>query len=153
MNIDTFCVLLNQTNTASDIIWGTVATTMTAFNISAFLSSNQKTGDLVSQTNVGWLFVFYVQSTVRSYRDGAPNYCPLRRMWSSFFYTVLTRNQNRGCRVAVHYTIAVPRKLHLAKIKCNTLNKVCFGYTALDWLFLLRFFLGLPWIKYVTATH
>ena len=29
------------------------------------------------------LFVFYVPSTARSFRDGTPIYCPLRRMWSS----------------------------------------------------------------------
>ena len=30
-----------------------------------------------------FLFVFYVPSTVRSFRDGSPIYCPLRRTWSS----------------------------------------------------------------------
>ena len=34
---------------------------------------------------VGWLVVFHVPSTVRSFRDGNPIYCPLRRMWSSVF--------------------------------------------------------------------
>ena len=29
------------------------------------------------------LFVFYVPSTARSFRDGTPIYCPLRRMCSS----------------------------------------------------------------------
>ena len=29
------------------------------------------------------LFVFYVPSTARSFRDGTPIYCPLRRMQSS----------------------------------------------------------------------
>ena len=29
------------------------------------------------------LFVFYVPSTARSFRDGTPIYCPLRRTWSS----------------------------------------------------------------------
>ena len=32
---------------------------------------------------VGWLVVFYVPSTARSFRDGVPIYCPLRRTWSS----------------------------------------------------------------------
>ena len=32
---------------------------------------------------VGWLVVFYVPSTARSFRDGTPIYCPLRRTWSS----------------------------------------------------------------------
>ena len=29
------------------------------------------------------LFVFYVPSTARSFREGTPIYCPLRRMWIS----------------------------------------------------------------------
>ena len=32
---------------------------------------------------VDWLVVFNVPSTARSFRDGTPNYCPLRRTWSS----------------------------------------------------------------------
>ena len=28
---------------------------------------------------VGWLVVFYVPSTVRSFREGTPIYCPLQR--------------------------------------------------------------------------
>ena len=32
---------------------------------------------------VGWLVVFNIPSTARSFRDGTPIYCPLRRMWSS----------------------------------------------------------------------
>ena len=31
----------------------------------------------------GWLVVFNVPSTARSFRDGTPIYCPLRRTWSS----------------------------------------------------------------------
>ena len=31
---------------------------------------------------VGWLVVFNVPSTPRSFRDGTPIYCPLRRTWS-----------------------------------------------------------------------
>ena len=34
---------------------------------------------------VGWLVVFNVPSTARSFRDGAPIYCPLRRTWSLVF--------------------------------------------------------------------
>ena len=33
--------------------------------------------------NVGWLVVFKVPSTARSFRDGTPIYCPLQRTWSS----------------------------------------------------------------------
>ena len=32
-----------------------------------------------------WLVVFYVPSTARSFRDGTPIYCLLRRTWSSVF--------------------------------------------------------------------
>ena len=32
---------------------------------------------------VGWLVVFNIPSTARSFRDGTPIYCPLRRTWSS----------------------------------------------------------------------
>ena len=32
---------------------------------------------------VGWLVVFNVPSTARSFRDGTPIYCPLQRTWSS----------------------------------------------------------------------
>ena len=34
---------------------------------------------------VGWLVVFSVPSTARSFRDCTPIYCPLRRTWSSVF--------------------------------------------------------------------
>ena len=34
---------------------------------------------------VGWLVVFYVRSTARSFRDGTPIYCPLPRTWSLVF--------------------------------------------------------------------
>ena len=34
---------------------------------------------------VNWCVVFNVPSTARSFRDGAPIYCPLRRTWSSVF--------------------------------------------------------------------
>ena len=30
-------------------------------------------------TGFGWLVVFYIPSTARSFRDGTPIYCPLRR--------------------------------------------------------------------------
>ena len=34
---------------------------------------------ILCKFKVGWLVVFYVPSTARSFRDGAPIYCPLRR--------------------------------------------------------------------------
>ena len=64
---------------------------------------NLSVGDLVC-----WLVVFYVPSTARSFRDGTPIYCPLRRTWSSVFYAVPTGNRTPGRRVAFHYTTAAP---------------------------------------------
>ena len=40
---------------------------------------------LCSAHLVGWLVVFYIPSTARSFRDGIPIYCPLQRTWSSIF--------------------------------------------------------------------
>ena len=37
----------------------------------------------VTNMLVGWLVMFNVPSTARSFRDGTPIYCPLRRTWSS----------------------------------------------------------------------
>ena len=54
---------------------------------------------------VGYLVAFYVPSTARSFRDGAPINCPFRRTWSSV--------NTPGRRVAVHYATAAPRKLHV----------------------------------------
>ena len=42
---------------------------------------------------VGWLVVFNVPSTARSFRDGTPIYCPLRRTWS---HVALDRNPGPG---------------------------------------------------------
>ena len=59
------------------------------------------------------LFVFYVPSTARSFRDGTPIYCPLRRTDVKLGkYTIPTWNRTPGHRLAVHYTTAAPRKLH-----------------------------------------
>ena len=38
-----------------------------------------------SNVQVGWLVVFNVPLTARSFRDGTPIFCPLRRMWSLVF--------------------------------------------------------------------
>ena len=40
---------------------------------------------LWDQRMIGWLVVFYVPSTARSFRDGTTIYCPLQRTWSSVF--------------------------------------------------------------------
>ena len=54
-----------------------------------------------------WLVVFYLPSTAKSFRDGAPIYCLMQS-----FYTVSIGNRTPGRRVAVHYTTAAPRQLH-----------------------------------------
>ena len=49
-------------------------------DIKHFLSCQRKSTNktkLVREKNVGWLVGFYVPSTARSFRDGAPIYCPL----------------------------------------------------------------------------
>ena len=38
-----------------------------------------------SVCGVGWLVVFNIPSTMRSFRDGAPIFCPLWRTWSSVY--------------------------------------------------------------------
>ena len=44
---------------------------------------NCKRNSLSKWRLVGWVVVFYVPSTARSFRDGTPIYCPLWRTWSS----------------------------------------------------------------------
>ena len=73
---------------------------------------------------VGWLVVFYVPSTARSFRDGcAPPFtvpCEGRG-----FYTVPTDNRTLNRHVAVHYTTAMQRQLH----KFNVLSYLFFMTT------------------------
>ena len=68
--------------------------------------------DSLVKCKVGWLVVFNVPSTARSFRDGTPIYCPLRRTWSSVFTPIPTGNWTPGPCVAVHNTTTVPRQLH-----------------------------------------
>ena len=50
----------------------------------AFQSGRDKLSMYLAFQLVGcWLVVFYVPSTARSFRDGTPIYCPLRKTWSS----------------------------------------------------------------------
>ena len=42
-------------------------------------------GNLNIRDGYVWSVVFYVPSTARSFGDGTPIYCPLRRTWSSVF--------------------------------------------------------------------
>ena len=61
---------------------------------------------------VAWLFVLYVPSRARSFRDGTPIYCPLRRTRSSVFTPFPLGIESQGRSVAVHYTTAAARQLH-----------------------------------------
>ena len=56
---------------------------------------------------VGWLVLFYVPSTARSFRDGTP----IAKDVKLGFYTVPTGNRTPGHRLAVHYTTTAPCKL------------------------------------------
>ena len=62
-----------------------------------------------------WLVVFYVPSTARSFRDGTtpppPFTVPCEGREAQFLH-IFTRNRTQGCRVAILYTTAAPRKLH-----------------------------------------
>ena len=49
----------------------------------AFLSGYKIPITILIIYNKVCLFVFYVPSTARSFRDGTPIYCPLRKTWSS----------------------------------------------------------------------
>ena len=51
----------------------------------------------------GWLVVFYVASTTRSFRDGTPIYCPFQS------------NRILGCRLAVYYTTDALRQLRIVQ--------------------------------------
>ena len=58
------------------------------------------------------LFVFYVLSTARSFRDGT-HLLSLVKDVTLGKYTVPPGNWTPGRRVAVHYATSVPRKLHI----------------------------------------
>ena len=58
------------------------------------------------------LFVFYVPSTARSFRDDTPLLLSLAKDMKLGKYTVPTGNRIPGRRMAVHYVTAAPRKLH-----------------------------------------
>ena len=56
---------------------------------------------------VGWLVVFYIQSTAKSFRDGTQHLLSLAKDVKLGFYTVPIGNWTPGRRMAVHYTTAV----------------------------------------------
>ena len=53
----------------------------TKFEANPYRGSREEVNNeiLHSDMLVGWLVVFNVPSTARSFRDGTPIYCPLRR--------------------------------------------------------------------------
>ena len=76
---------------------------------------------------VGWLVVFYVPSTARSFSDGTPTYCPLRRTWSSVF-TPFPRRTNPGPSLGspLHYHCATPAswKAEAMNINQNAVSRM-----------------------------
>ena len=73
----TICLHLNTSNIQSDIL--------VCMPLSYQWSPNLCSEAVVDY--VGWLDVFNVPSTMRSFRDGAPIYCPLRTPSSVFTTT------------------------------------------------------------------
>ena len=73
--------------------------------------------------SVDWLVVFYVTSTARSSRD-CPYLLSLSKDVKLGKYTVPTGNRTPGLRVAVHYAIAAPRKLHFPVCICNIFYEI-----------------------------
>ena len=61
---------------------------------------------------VGWMVVFNVPSTARSFRDGTPILQSLAKDMKPSLYTVPTGNRTLGRCMAVHYTTAAPFQLH-----------------------------------------
>ena len=64
---------------------------------------------VVMDLMVGWLVMFYVSSTARSFRDGTPFTVPCEG--SFCFYTIPTGDWTPGHHVAVHYITAAPAPL------------------------------------------
>ena len=60
----------------------------------------------------GWLVVFNIPSTARSFRGWHPHLLSLAKDVKLDKYTVPTGNRTPGRRMAVHYVTAEPRKLH-----------------------------------------
>ena len=72
---------VNVTNTDFRI-WCARKNNFVAANIAAIILPRSVCSDPQIK-RFGWLVVFNVPSTARSFRDGTPIYCPLRRTWSS----------------------------------------------------------------------
>ena len=79
----------------------------------------------MSKTMGNCLFVFYVPSTARSFRDDTPIYCPFSKDVKLGKYTVPTGDRTSDRRVAVHYATAAPRKLHTMEKMRQKYNTIC----------------------------
>ena len=66
---------------------------------------------------VGWLVVYSVQSTGRSFRAAPPFTVPCEGREGLFLHRP-TGNRTQGCREAVHYTSAALRQLHTMYRTC-----------------------------------
>ena len=85
--------------------------------------SSYKTIIRDSSLVVGWLVVFYVPSTARSFRERRhPHLLSLAKDVKLGFYTVPTRNRTPGRHLAVHYTTAAPRQLQGLVVDFRALN-------------------------------
>ena len=70
---------------------------------------------------VCWLVVFYVPSTARSFRDGAPIYCPLRREALFLYRSYQESNPGPSRGSPLHYPIFF-FECHLKINHCNMIN-------------------------------
>ena len=111
---------------------------------------------------VGWLVVFYVPSTARSFRDGTPIYCPLRRTWSSVFtpfspeltriqYPTLTIDPRRSLSTCLHRQVhKLPNLLHSRAALSNSYPK---ALRAKQWGSLSHFYDSIWYDLAGTRTH
>ena len=73
-----------------------------------------------SEQQVGWLVVFYVPSTARSFRNGTPHLLSLTKNVKHGKYTVPTGSRTPGHSVAAHYATVAPCKLHCEQQELET---------------------------------
>ena len=86
---------------------------------------------ICGKPRVGWLVVFYVPSTARSFRDGIPHLLSLAQDEKLGKYTVPTGNRTPGRRVVVHYSTAAQRQL---RNQLRALHKAVMSYYVAGYL-------------------